>query len=170
MKKITKLSILWIALLSSAFMISNSTTQAAKNVTLTLTEWSNTCTILDYALWTKTVSVSQQSISSSAQNISCSFYKNAANEVTLTISDLSDWSHTIAKSNFKWTTAKVSKTWTISDLTGKTSFSLASATWVYTKEINKIWTRTWTLKLDLTIPAWQPGWSYTGTIDLTLQS
>jgi len=137
-------------------------------VTLTLTAWENTCTLNDYNLWTHNVSSEDQNVSTSWQNIVCEFLKNTSATIQLSMWDLVDGTKEIWRQYFTWIVSSLwNPLWTIANLTWW-SYNFLSSHIIYTKEANTIWTRTWSLAIEWTIPAWTPSWEYTWELNIII--
>lgn len=171
MNKIAKVWVLWFAFASSLVaLLVNATWEYKKQVTLTLTEWSNTCTLSDYMFEEKQASPSDQITESLWQSINCSFLKNSANVVSLHLDDLSNSAGIIIPaSGFTWEITSGTKMWSIWELSNQIITWLDAQPKIYDKVVNTIGERTWTLTLWGTIPGWTPAWTYTGRLDLILQ-
>ena len=137
-------------------------------VTLTLTAWENTCTLNDYNLGTHNVSSEDQNVSTSWQDMVCEFLKNPWATIQLSMWDLADWTKEIWRQYFTWiVTSLWNPLWTIANLTWWSyNFSLGHI--IYTKEANTIWTWTWSLSIEWSIPAWTPGGQYTWELNVII--
>lgn len=171
MNKIAKVWVLWFAFASSLVaLLVSATGEVKRQVTLTLTEWSNTCTLSDYMFEEKQASPYDQLTESLWQEIFCRFLKNSANEVSLLMSNLSNSvGIIIPASGFSGQIYSWSKLWSIWDLSDKIISSLGAQQVIYEKTGDTIWEWSGMLTLQWIIPGWTPGWAYTGTIDLILQ-
>ena len=141
-------------------------------VSLTLTEWQNTCTLQDYNLWTHSVSQEDQEVQSENQEIVCEFLQNTWVIVTMSMSNLSAWESEAQKiwaNNFTWIVLSWDYAWSIEDLT-PWNYNLSWSHTIYTKEENKIWIWTWSLQIEWIIPAWTPSGSYTWALDIIIQA
>ena len=142
--------------------------EAIWEVTLTLTAWENTCTLNDYNLWTHNVSSEDQNVSTSWQNIVCEFLKNPWATIQLSMWDLVDWTKEIWRQYFTWiVTSLWNSLWSIANLTWW-SYNFLSSHIIYTKEVNTIWTWTWSLAIEWIIPAWTPSWEYTWELNIII--
>jgi len=171
MKKIAKV---WVLCLALATLLTALYTSAVvvntKYVTLTLTEWSNTCVLNDYTFLQLEASPIDQDTEALPGSITCTFLKNNADVVTLTMSDLSsNIGISIPASGFNAQISSWVVQWSIWNLQDRTITSLASSQEIYSKDENTIWEWAGTLTLQWVIPGWVPGWTYTGSLDLTLQ-
>lgn len=171
MKNIAKVLVLWLAFASSVVaLVVSATTEFKSQVTLTLTEWSNTCILSDYAFSQKQASPIDQITESLWQSMSCIFLKNSANTVSIRMSDLtSSVGVTIPASGFSGEITSWSKIWSIWDLANQIITGLNTQPKIYDKDAYTIWEWSGTLTLQGIIPGWTPAWTYTGTIDLVLQ-
>ena len=142
--------------------------EALGEVTLTLTAWENTCTLNDYNLWTHNVSSEDQNVSTSWQDIVCEFLKNPWATIQLSMWDLVDWTKEIWRQYFTWiVTSLWNSLWSIANLTWW-SYNFLSSHIIYTKEVNTIWTWTWSLAIEWIIPAWTPSWEYTWELNIII--
>ena len=142
--------------------------EALGEVTLTLTAWENTCTLNDYNLWTHNVSSDDQNVSTSWQDIVCEFLKNPWATIQLSMWDLVDWTKEIWRQYFTWiVTSLWNSLWSIANLTWW-SYNFLSSHIIYTKEVNTIWTWTWSLAIEWIIPAWTPSWEYTWELNIII--
>lgn len=171
MKKIAKVWVLWFAFASSLVALLVSATWEFKSqVTLTLTEWLNTCILSDYMFEQKQASPMDQVTESLWQSINCVFLKNAENVVSLRLYDLSSSAGVVIPASWftgiiaSWTTI-----WTIWELSDQILTWLDTQPVIYNKAEDTIWEWTGTLTLQWVIPGGTPGWTYTGRLDLILQ-
>ena len=142
-----------------------------KVVTLTLTEWSNSCVLNDYTFVQLQASPSDQITEALTGSIKCTFLQNSADIVTLTMKNLSSSiGTTIFASGFNAQISSGVVQWSIWNLQDGFYPSLASSQQIYSKEVNTIWEWIGVLTLQWTIPGWTPGWIYTGALELTLQT
>jgi len=142
---------------------------ASTHVTLTLTAWSNTCTLNDYNLGTHNASAEEQYIESSWQEILCEFLQNTWVRVLLSMGDLSDWSKLIWAENFTWVVTAIGNSlWSISNLTWW-NYNLSWSQEIYRKAENTLWKWTWDLQIIWTIPAWTPSGTYTWSLEIVIQ-
>jgi len=142
---------------------------ASTHVTLTLTAWSNTCTLNDYNLGTHDASAEEQYIESSWQEILCEFLQNTWVRVLLSMGDLSDWSKLIWAENFTWVVTAIGNSlWSISNLTWW-NYNLSWSQEIYRKAVNTLWKWTWDLQIIWTIPAWTPSGTYTWSLEIVIQ-
>ena len=171
MKKIAKVWVLCLAFASSVVaLLVSATSEFTSQVTLTLTEWSNTCTLNDYTFNQKQASPVDQITESLWETISCSFLKNSANQVSLSMSNLSSAAGVIIPaSNFSGQITSWITLWSIWNLEDKVLPTLNNQPIVYEKWENTIGEWSGTMTLQWIIPWWTPAWTYTGTIDLVLQ-
>lgn len=171
MKKIAKVWVLWLAFASSlvAFLVS-ATWEFTSQVTLTLTEWNNTCILSDYIFIQKQASPVDQLTESLWQVMDCTFLKNSQINVSLRMSNLTNEDGIVIPASwFSWYITSWGVLWSIWNLNDKTLPTLNNQPVIYTKLENTVWEWTWTLTLQWVIPGWTPWWTYTGTIDLILQ-
>lgn len=171
MNKIAKVWVLCLAFASSLVALFVSATwEFKKQVTLTLTEWLDTCILSDYMFEQRQASPSDQVTESLGQTISCSFLKNTANVVSLRLYDLSSSAGIIIPaSGFTWQISSGSKIWSIWELSNQIITWLDTQPVIYNKTGYTIWEWSGTLTLWGTIPGWTPAWTYTGRLDLILQ-
>ena len=142
---------------------------ASTHVTLTLTAWSNTCTLNDYNLGTHNASAEEQYIESSWQEILCEFLQNTWVRVLLSMGDLTDWSKLIWAENFTWVVTAIGNSlWSISNLTWW-NYNLSWSQEIYWKAENTLWKWTWDLQIIWTIPAWTPSGTYTWSLEIVIQ-
>ena len=172
MKKLAKVWVLCLTLatLAAALHVS-AVVMDSKVVSLTLTEWSNSCVLSDYTFTQLDASPSDQQTEALTWIITCSFLQNSADIVTLTMKDLSSGIGVSVPAS--WFNAQISSgvvQWSIWNLQDRTIISLASSQEIYSKDENTIWVWTGFLTLQWMIPGWTPGWTYTGTIELTIQT
>jgi len=142
---------------------------ASTHVTLTLTAWSNTCTLNDYNLGTHNASAEEQYVESSWQEILCEFLQNTWVRVLLSMGDLTDWSKLIWAENFTWVVTAIGNSlWSISNLTWW-NYNLSWSQEIYRKAENTLWKWTWDLQIIWTIPAWTPSGTYTWSLEIVIQ-
>lgn len=170
MKKIAKVWVLWFAFASSVVaLLVSATPEFTSQVTLTLTEWDNTCILSDYIFTPKQASPTDQLTESMWQLIDCTFLKNNQINVSLHMSDLTGSADvSIPASWFSWYITSGNTRWSIVYLDDKNLGTLDNQPIIYTKLKNTVWEWTWTLTLQWVIPWWTPGGSYTWTIDIVL--
>lgn len=171
MKKIAKVWVLWLAFASSlAALLVSATWEFKSQVTLTLTQWENTCILSDYIFAQKQASPRDQLTEPMWQLIDCTFLKNNQINVSLSMSDLSGSAGVVIPASwFSWYITSGGVLWSILSLEDQILPTLNNQPVIYTKLENTIWEWTWTLTLQWVIPGWTPGWTYTWSIDLTLQ-
>lgn len=171
MKNIAKVWVLWFAFASSvAALFICAASEFTSQVTLTLTEWDNTCVLSDYTFIQREASPEDQLTESLWQLIDCTFLKNGQINVSLFMSNLRNENDVVIPASwFSWYITSWGVLWSIWNLNDKTLPTLNNQPVIYTKLENTIWEWTWTLTLQWVIPGWTPGWTYTGTIDLILQ-
>lgn len=173
MKKLAKV---WVLCLALATLLTALYTSAVvvdtKQVTLTIFEWSSTCVLNDYTFLQLQASPSDQRTEAMTGSITCTFLENSADIVTLKMSDLYLSNNTgisIPASGFNAQISSGVVQWSIWNLVDQTITSLASPKEIYSKDEYTIWEWTGTLTLQWLIPGWTPGWTYTGSLHLTLQ-
>ena len=172
MKKIAKVWVLWFAFaISVAALFTNAAPENYRSeVSLTLTEWLDTCILSDYMFEQQQASPSDQITESLWQTINCIFLRNTANVVSLRLYDLSsDAGLTIPAAGFTGEISSWNTLWSIWELYDQTITWLDTQPVIYNKDENTIWEWSGTLTLQGTIPGWTPGWTYTGSLDLILQ-
>jgi len=142
---------------------------ASTHVTLTLTAWSNTCTLNDYNLWTHDASADNQYVESSWQDIVCEFLQNTWVIVLLSMGNLTDWTKVIWAENFTWVVTAIGNSlWSISNLIWW-NYNLSWSQEIYWKAENTLWKWTWDLQIIWTIPAWTPSGTYTWSLEIVIQ-
>lgn len=171
MKNLAKV---WVLCLALATLLTALYTSAVvvdtKQVTLTLVEWLNTCVLNDYTFLQLEASPSNQLTEALTGSITCTFLENSADIVTLAMSDLSsNIGISIPASGFNAQISSGVVQWSIWNIVDQTITSLASPKEIYSKDEYTIWEWTGTLTLQWLIPGWTPGWTYTGSLHLTLQ-
>lgn len=171
MKKIAKVWVLWFAFASSVVaLLVSATPEFTSQVTLTLTEWDNTCILSDYMFTPKQASPLDQLTEPMWQLMDCTFLKNSQTNVSLFMSNLTNWDGVVIPASwFSWYITSWGVLWSIWNLTDQTLLTLDNQPIIYTKQRNAVWEWTWTLTLQWVIPGWTPGWTYTGKIYLMLQ-
>lgn len=131
-------------------------------------DWKNTCTWGNF-LFNFDASIDEQH--DSTWNVfECKFGESSQKAITLQLS----WDLTSA-SGFviSWENVKLSNTvWTknpdgIWNNTAITSWDAKSLQTLFNKNEKTIWDASWTVTIDLTVPAWQPDGTYQGTLVLT---
>ena len=168
MKKITKLWLLSLGLAGCLVALNASASTGDTNtVSLTLNEWSNSCTIEDYAFWSKDASADAINLQEIDHDITCLFLENPAVTVSLSLANLSDGTNTIANSNFTFAVDAAGHTWSIADLSA-TANDFSTSRDIYSKAVNTLWSWASSLTLSWVIPAWTPSWEYTGALNLTI--
>ena len=139
-------------------------------VTLTLTEWQNSCILNDYNLGTHNVSWVDQAVQSESQVLVCEFLQNSWFIVSISMWNLAEWVNKIIwAENFTWNITQWTYLWSISNLTWW-SYNLSWTHEIYRKQTNTIWMWTWTLQIEWIIPAWTPSGSYTWALDIIIQA
>jgi len=168
MKKITKLWLLTLGLAGCLVALNASASSGDnKKVSLTLNEWNNSCTIVDYNFWTTGASAEAIELGEKTGDITCLFLANAETTVSLSLANLSGDTTTIPSSNFTFAVAAATSTWTIYNLdyiAGDFSGTIA----IYDKAEKTLWSWESILTISWTIPAWTPASTYTGALDLTI--
>lgn len=171
MKKWLKLWIVALSLVmlwSCIYKVNADTTSTVK---VEILEGNETCTWSgDYDLWSFTASAEAQAMNSDDADLTCELYKNNQKYVKISITNLTAWSLTINKSNLKVSSTAPTVNGTLSAgtaIAANTVFSEAKTR--YQKAVNTVGTATWPVTLWGTIPAWQPVWVYTGTINVSLE-
>lgn len=173
MNKITKIWALCLALcaLVVSLKASAGTTWDQKTVSLTLTDSDNSCVVDNYNLGSHTVAWIDQNVTEATRVIDCTFLKSTKYLMNISLANLSDWwSNSIASTNFTWVFGTFTKNWSLEDFTTTTIEFDTTGQTIYTKDINKIGSLSWNLTIWWVIPAWTPAWTYTGELNLTLQS
>lgn len=172
MKKFTKIWILTLALfvLTASLFAKAASKVEKKTVSLTLTQWSNSCTIENYAFGTKDASYSAIPLWEMTGAITCTFLENTWTTISLWLTNLTGGGNTIPYTWFQFKVAAANASWAISNLTEKpyTTFTQANID-IYTKAPNKLWYWSSVLTLSWTIPAWTAWWTYQGELNLTIQ-
>lgn len=171
MKKIAKVGVLLFAFASSVVaLLVSAASEFTSQVTLTLTEWSDTCVLSDYMFDQKQASPTDQVTESLWQTIKCTFLRNSSNKVSLSMSNLSsEVGVVIPASLFSWYITSWYTIWSILALQDRDIPTLNNQPMIYEKWEYTVGERSWTLTLQWIIPGWTPAWTYTGTIDLVLQ-
>ena len=176
MNKITKIWVLWLALcwLVVALNVKAATWDVKREVSLVLTNWENACTLLDYQLGTKAVLLTDQATNTDTHLVTCTFLNSNANTITLDMSDLvnsGDSTKKIDDDNFSGSMAWVTTNWTLNTTDDTIAeFNIGNPHVVYSKNANTAWEWSWNLSIRGTIPGSTPAWTYTGSLDLTLQA
>jgi len=171
MKKIAKVWVLCLTLASSLVaLLVSATWEFTSKVSLTLTEWENTCILNDYMFAQKVASPADQLTEPVWEIINCIFLSNSQINVSLRMSNLTNSDDVIIPSSwFSWHITSGNTIWLIWALEDQTLLTLDNQPMIYTKAKNAVWEWSWTMTLQWIIPGWTPGWTYTGTIDLILQ-
>lgn len=170
MKTATKLWVIALWLLTIAWTIYQANVSAFTwEVQLKLNEWQNSCSWENYNLGTFDVSATTWVMNEVSHTIQCDLYENASKNIKLTADDLKAWSLTIWKANIKIKWAQPTKNGSLAAWTASATYTSfdTSKTW-YTKDANKIGSISWSVTLSWVIPAWQPSWTYTGELNLTI--
>jgi hypothetical protein len=176
MNKITKIWVLWLALcwLVVALNVKAATWDVKTEVSLKLTNGENSCELEDYKLGTKWVSLSNQTTDQVTHSVNCTFLNSNAARVQFDMSDLvNTWDTTkiIEDDNFSGSMAWVSVTWTLNATAATVAeFNIGNPHVVYVKNANTAWVWSGNLTIQGTIPGSTPAWTYTGSLDLTLQA
>lgn len=176
MNKITKIWFLSLALCSLvvALSVKAATWDIQTKVSLTLNDWQNTCTLQNYELGTKAVSLDEQATNEDTHLVKCTFLNGNAARVQFDMSELvNTWDTTkkIPESRFSGSMAWVVVNWTLNTTDATVAeFNIGSPHVVYAKNATTAWEWSWNLKIRGSIPGSTPAWDYTGTLDLTLQA
>lgn len=173
MKKITKIWVLLLALVACITVLNANaqTTMDTKQVSLTLSGWSNSCTIVDYPFGAHDVSVNPIALGEKTGAITCQFLENPQATVSVSLANLQSAADSIAYDNFQFKVdADNAPQWMINPLTATayTTFENAAQS-IYVKDENKLWSWASTLTLSWTVPAWKPSGTYTWNLNLTIQ-
>jgi len=169
MKKFTKIWLLSLALAACLTVLkANATTMDTKTVSLSLTAWSNSCTIQNYNFGSFNVSVNDQSLEPQAQDVECTFLENAQGYVNIQLANLTATEWTITADNFEFSVDAANAVWLISNLSATATGAFPRQ--IYVKEANKLWS--WSTKMAIkgTIPGWTPAGTYQGNLDLVIQA
>lgn len=177
-KKGLKIWALCFALLSCVFIFTAGNTDAAnvKTTKVKLNEQTSICTWVNFDFWTANVAWISQTKTTSG-TINCFFGESTWQKVTYKASNLvntwnADYSIAVTNLKLKWGTVTVSA-WnltTTSLLPDLTAFTNATTTQkIYSRTYDKLWTMSQKIELELTIPAWQAAWTYSGTITLDVE-
>lgn len=170
-----KLARIWVLCLTLATILTALHASAVvldtKTVSLVLTEWSNSCVLNDYTFPELQASPVDQETAAVGESITCSFLRNSADIVTITMWDLSnDVGVVIPASGFNAQTSSGVVKWSIWNLEDGTYLSLASSQKIYSKLEDTIWVWTGILTLWWMVPGGTPGWTYTGVLEVILQT
>lgn len=178
-KKGLKIWALCLALFSCVFVMTASNTDAAnvKKTTVKLTEVTSNCTWVDFDFGSAEVKWVSQTKTTSG-TINCTFGQSTWQKVTYKADNLvNTWnsSYSIAVTNLKLKGGTVTLvTWnltTTSQLTTLTAFTNSTTSQkVYSRTYDKLWKMNQKIELELTIPAGQAAWTYTGSITLDIES
>lgn len=167
MNKITKIWVLWVALLTLTTALFTKAADATKKVSLVLTDWQNTCAWSDFNLWSKTVSASSQAVTPDNKDLTCTILKSSAQHIEVWLENLSNWTESIAASQFTWVISNIRMTWSLTTWITPT-FNMWQTKNVYSKWTGQVWIWTWNLKIDGIIPAWKPAGTYTGNLNISV--
>lgn len=171
MNKITKIWVLWLALCMLLVTLhTNADTNANQKLRLQLTPWNNSCVMRDYDFWSQVLSTTALTVWPLSSWVYCTLLKSPAVKLQLSLEDLSNWTSTIARSNFTWSISGITVTWTIPNpWTTVAAFPFTSEKVVYIKTWNTtIGIRSWTLTIQWKIPFWTPDGIYTWALNLTI--
>lgn len=173
MNKITKIWVLWLALLTltTALFANAGVNGDTKKVSLVLSWSNNTCVTSNFELGTKTMGNGATAFDKQTKDLTCEFLWNWASKVVLHLDQLSagNWLN-IAASNFSFSvTAVNTPTWYIGALAA-TGNTFAADRTIYTKEANKLWSWTTSLSISWTVPAFTAAWTYSGNLNVLIQA
>lgn len=153
----------------------NAGTDSTKKVQVVIADyngWVNTCTLENYEFtfdaWT------QDQTDTISHMIECKFWDASVKTVQLQLQDdLSNGSTSIAKehvtlSNTAWSYTPNDIAWSDTYVFQNQPFYASWGKSLFTKIENKIWDATWAnVDITVTVPAWTPNGTYTGTLVLT---
>ena len=176
MKKTIKLWAIALALwmFATAFITTSNEVNASKIASVHLNEWLNVdCTLDDYVWTWLTVSAQAQHLTGITNNVVCVFWKNAAKQVDIALDDL-QWVNTsmimwswLFTGEFNVTTLLVNGSLLTTEATNASNQNMGDVHTIYNKSANKIWTYTWSVTLEWTVPAGTAADTYSGAINIT---
>jgi len=169
MKKWLKLWIVALSLIAMATTIYTANVKADdvdQTVSVSLREWTNECTLDDYAYWTVDASVSDVTLTWITHTLSCTLLRDGSGTITLQLFDLS-WANqtqVIPSWNFNAVLSGTVTVWSLDDEAATSSLNLGTIHDAYAKGEHKVWTMDRDVTISWKIDAWQPVDTYQGIL------